>query len=122
MLADAAEGATRSMESPTPSRIEAMVHSLAIQRLQDGQFDQCDLTMRELHRIEDSLVKSLCGMYHGRIAYPKMDTDEPKSPAARQGICPPAKTAQHRRPNRPPNHPIALRRIPDDRFDAGLVL
>ena len=42
--------------------------------LQDGQFDNCDLTMRDLHLIEQSLVKSLCAMYHGRIAYPKTET------------------------------------------------
>ena len=76
MISDAVEGATRAMTDPTPSRIEAIVHSLAMKRLQDGQFDECDLTMRDLHKIEESLVKSLCGMYHGRIAYPKQEEDE----------------------------------------------
>jgi putative nucleotidyltransferase with HDIG domain len=71
MLADAVEGATRAMQEPTPSRIELLVHNLAIKRLQDGQFDSCDLTMRQLHIMEQSLVKSLCAMYHGRITYPK---------------------------------------------------
>ncbi len=73
MIADAVEGATRAMKDPTPSRIENVVHNMAMKRLQDGQFDECDLTMRDLHLIEDSLIKSLCGMYHGRIAYPKQD-------------------------------------------------
>jgi membrane-associated HD superfamily phosphohydrolase len=44
---------------------------MAIKRLQDGQFDQCELTLRELSRIEDSLSKSLTAHHHGRIAYPK---------------------------------------------------
>ena len=61
------------MQEPTPSRIENVVHNMAMSRLQDGQFDMCDLTMRELHLLEESLVKSLCGMYHGRIAYPKQE-------------------------------------------------
>jgi len=74
MLADAAEGAIRSMSEPTPSRIEAVVNEMAMSRLQDGQFDECDLTMRDLKRIELSLTKSLCGMYHGRVAYPKPQT------------------------------------------------
>ena len=39
-------------------------------RLLDGQFDECDVTLAELHRIEQSVVKSLCALYHGRIAYP----------------------------------------------------
>jgi cyclic-di-AMP phosphodiesterase PgpH len=73
MLADAVEGASRAMQEPTPSRIENVVTDMAMIRLQDGQFDECDLTMRELHQIEESLVKSLCGMYHGRIAYPKQE-------------------------------------------------
>ncbi len=73
MLTDAVEGATRAMQEPTPSRIESVVRNMAMKRLQDGQFDDCDLTMRQLKIIEASLVKSLCGMYHGRISYPKND-------------------------------------------------
>ena len=79
MLADAVEGATRAMQEPTPSRIENVVHSMAMKRLMDGQFDNCDLTMRELHLIERSLIKSLCGMYHSRIAYPKLEKAKPDS-------------------------------------------
>ena len=73
MLADAVEGATRAMEEPTPSRVEAVVHNMSMKRLQDGQFNQCDLTMRQLNIIEESLTKSLCAMYHGRITYPKTE-------------------------------------------------
>ena len=70
MLCDAVEGATRAMREPTPSRIEALVHSMAQQRLADGQFDDSSLTLRELHIIEAALTKSLCAVYHGRIQYP----------------------------------------------------
>jgi len=73
MLADAVEGATRAMQEPTPNRIETVVHNMAMKRLLDGQFDECDLTMQELHVIEGSLVKSLCGMYHARIVYPQQE-------------------------------------------------
>lgn len=76
MLADAVEGATRAMQEPTPNRIETVVHNMAMKRLQDGQFDRCDLTMRELHLLVESLVKSLCAMYHGRITYPKHEALE----------------------------------------------
>jgi cyclic-di-AMP phosphodiesterase PgpH len=58
------------MGEPTASRVEALVHDIALKRLLDGQFDECDLTMRDLERIERSLVKTLLGAYHGRIAYP----------------------------------------------------
>jgi len=70
MLADACESACRSMDEPNAARIEQLVHDLAMKRLLDGQFDQSELTMRELELIERSLVKSLLGLYHGRIAYP----------------------------------------------------
>ena len=70
MMADATESACRAMVEPTASRVEALVHELAMRRLLDGQFDECDLTIRDLERIERSLVKTLLGVYHGRIAYP----------------------------------------------------
>jgi hypothetical protein len=70
MMCDAVEGAVRSMTDPTPSRIETVVNEIIQKRLLDGQFDECDLNFRELATIEESLVKSLCGIYHGRIAYP----------------------------------------------------
>ena len=46
MLADAAEGACRTLVEPTPSRIESLVHDLAMKRLLDGQFDECGLTLK----------------------------------------------------------------------------
>jgi putative nucleotidyltransferase with HDIG domain len=96
MLADAVEGATRAMREPTASRIETLVHEIALRRLHDGQFDECDLTMKDLERIERSLVKTLLGVYHGRIAYPSTTgvsgtatTVTPVTPTA----APAAKTA-----------------------------
>jgi hypothetical protein len=71
MLADGAEGAVRSLPEITPTRIEAVVHNMAMKRLQDGQFDECDMTLRELSQIEASLATALSAHYHSRIAYPK---------------------------------------------------
>ena len=79
MLCDGVEGAVRAMSEPTPGRIEAVVSEIVQKRLSDGQFDECDLTFRELAEIEKSLVKSLCGIYHSRISYPK---DEEKKSAS----------------------------------------
>jgi putative nucleotidyltransferase with HDIG domain len=85
MLADAVESAARALMDHTHAKIESMVHTIAIKRLQDGQFDECDLTLRELSQIEISLSKSLAAHHHGRIAYPKADvkpkTDENGQPA-----------------------------------------
>ena len=71
MLADTSEGAVRSLPEVTATRIEAVVHNMAMKRLQDGQFDECDLTLKELSQIEAALSKALAGHYHSRIAYPK---------------------------------------------------
>ena len=82
MLADAVEGAVRSLPEITPTKIETVVHNIAMKRLQDGQFDECDLSLRELSQIEASMSKSLAAHYHGRIAYPKAP-DEPTDTEAK---------------------------------------
>jgi membrane-associated HD superfamily phosphohydrolase len=74
MLADVVESASRALSDPTPARIESLVHDLAMKRLLDGQFDECGLTLQELRTIEDSLVKSLTAVYHGRVKYPEHQT------------------------------------------------
>ncbi len=70
MLAYAVESATRSLSDVTLAKVETVVHNIAMKRLEDGQFDECDLTLRELSQIEASMSKSLAAHYHGRIAYP----------------------------------------------------
>jgi hypothetical protein len=76
MLADASEGAVRSLPEITPPKIDGVVHKMAMKRLQDGQFDECDLTLRELSQIEKSISKSLAAHYHGRVAYPDSKSEE----------------------------------------------
>lgn len=71
MLCDGVEGAVRAMAEPTPNRIETVVSELAQKRLMDGQFDECDLTFRELALIERTLISRLCSIYHARVAYPE---------------------------------------------------
>ena len=73
MLADAVESATRTLAEPTPGRIEALVYALANKRLLDGQFDDCDLTLRQLSTIVGSISRSVAAIYHGRVAYPSAD-------------------------------------------------
>jgi hypothetical protein len=74
MIADAVESASRALTEPTPARIASLVHELAMKRLLDGQFDACGLTLEELDLIEQSLVKSLTAVYHGRVKYPDQRT------------------------------------------------
>ena len=71
MLADAVESACRSLVDPGPARIESLVREIAERKLDDGQFDESNLTLRELRMIEDTLIKSLIAFYHGRVRYPE---------------------------------------------------
>jgi putative nucleotidyltransferase with HDIG domain len=83
MLADTVEGAVRSLGDVTPAKIETVVRNMAMKRLQDGQFDECDLSLRELSKIESSISKTLAAHYHGRIAYPQRP-DIPASPSSQR--------------------------------------
>jgi hypothetical protein len=74
MLADAAESACRSLVDPGPARIESLVREIAERKLDDGQFDESNLTLRELRAIEDSMIKSLIANYHSRVKYPEQKT------------------------------------------------
>lgn len=86
MLSDAVESATRAMAEPNPARIESLVRQLSRKRLTDGQFDECDLTFRELRIIEDTIIKSMCAVYHSRISYPTSATTEtPQRDVTQQG-------------------------------------
>ncbi len=80
MICDGCESIVRSIDEPTPGRIETAVHNLVMKRLMDGQFSECDLTLRDLSVIEETLVRTLAGVHHGRVAYPKGD-DKPQEPA-----------------------------------------
>jgi len=71
MLADGVEASVRSLSSHEEPTIRAMVRQITDERLDDGQFDECDLTLRDLDRIREAFVSQLLGMYHQRIAYPQ---------------------------------------------------
>jgi putative nucleotidyltransferase with HDIG domain len=79
MLADAAESSVRAMSDPNAARIENQVHTVINRRLMDGQLSECELTLKEVQAIEASLVRSLCGIYHSRIAYPAPEGEEPSA-------------------------------------------
>ena len=74
MLADAVESACRSLVDPAPARIASLVAEIAERKLDDGQFDESGLTLRELRAIEDSMIRSLIANYHGRVKYPDQRT------------------------------------------------
>jgi len=74
MLADVVEAATRSLDNPTPSRIQGLVQKLINQIFSDGQLDDCELTLKDLHNIAKSFNKILYGIHHHRIEYSEGST------------------------------------------------
>ena len=73
----------RPVPEPVVLPIESLVRELSHKRLTDGQFDQSDLTFRELGQIEDTIIKTVCAIYHSRISYPSTrEVDEETQPSA----------------------------------------
>ena len=70
MLADCCESASRTLTDPTAKRIGALVDSLTMKRLLDGQFEECEMTLAEINTVKQAVTKSLTAMYHGRVKYP----------------------------------------------------
>ena len=91
MLADASESASRTLADFSPTRIEQLVRGLGQKRLLDNQFDESNLTLRELSLIEDSIIKSLCAIRHTRIVYP---SERERESPDREHPTPPAAAAQ----------------------------
>ncbi|MDE3101744.1 MAG: HDIG domain-containing protein [Chloroflexota bacterium] len=71
MLADGVEAAVRSLAHKDAETISAMVDRIVEERVNDGQLDECDLTLRDIHRIRDAFCELLLGVYHERIPYPE---------------------------------------------------
>lgn len=69
-IADSVEAAVRSMKEPTTEKISNLVQAIVADKLNDGQFDECDLSMKELRKVERTLCESLNGIFHSRIEYP----------------------------------------------------
>ena len=71
MLADSIEATVKSLEKPTPKRIEDIVAGSIRHKLEDGQFDQCELTMSEIHETGEAIREALIGFIGPRIEYPE---------------------------------------------------
>ncbi len=78
MLADSVEAAVRSLSQPTPGRIDSLVRKIIKERLNDGQLDECDITLRQLDQVGTAFVHILSGIFHKRIEYPEKLPDGEK--------------------------------------------
>lgn len=73
MLADTAEAAVRSMTEYTPDKVEALIRKLIREKLDDGQFDDCNLTLRDMTIIASTFTGVFSGIFHERVKYPNVD-------------------------------------------------
>jgi putative nucleotidyltransferase with HDIG domain len=76
MLADSVEAATRSIEDPTPAKLETQISEIIRARFLDGELDECDLTLKDLIKIRQSFLKTIVGIHHHRIKYPETADEE----------------------------------------------
>ena len=76
MLADSVEAAVASIQKPTEGAIQTMVRKVVNEKFTDEQLDECDITLRDLHLITESLIRTILSKYHQRIEYPEMEEVE----------------------------------------------
>jgi membrane-associated HD superfamily phosphohydrolase len=100
LLADAVEAASRTLLQPTPAHLQGLVQKIINSIFTDGQLNECELTLKDLHRIAKSFNPILAGIHHHRVEYPapaaKNNTGKKKNNGNlnRQ----PAKTGRNRYP------------------------
>ena len=111
MLADVVEAASRTLENPTPARIQGLVQHLINKVFSDGQLDNCELTLKDLHSIAKSFNTILYGIHHHRIEYAessgKENGKEKDGSPDRQSASKPS----HRDQNRSKESSSHLRRL-----------
>jgi membrane-associated HD superfamily phosphohydrolase len=101
MLADSVEAASRSLKSPTKDNIKRVITDIFNAYLQDGQFDDCDFSLRDLRTAAGCFLNILYAIYHPRVEYPGFDFEArraKKRPA-------PKKKADDRNPQPPEKAP-----------------
>ncbi|MBD3107575.1 HD family phosphohydrolase [Bacillus sp. AGMB 02131] len=74
-IADSVEAAVRSMKHPTREKIDSLVKSIIHSRMNEDQFSECDITMKELDTVEKILCETLNGIFHSRIEYPDLKNE-----------------------------------------------
>ncbi|PID00459.1 HD family phosphohydrolase [Sporosarcina sp. P29] len=70
MIADSVEAAVRAMKEPTPGKIATLVNAIVRGKVEDNQFDECDLSLKEIKLVKQAINETLNGIFHNRIEYP----------------------------------------------------
>ncbi len=115
MLADSVEAVSRTLEDPKPGRLRGAIKKIIEDKFTSGQLEECDLTLRDLHKIEESFLKILLGVFHQRIDYPS--PIQPGEPV--EGTRPPSEIVgapgDPRTPSETPKSPINANVLKRDR-------
>jgi len=85
MLGDAVESASRTLATPSPEGIRALIETLVSERVEQGELDECGLTFRDVGRVKQQFARVLTGLYHHRIDYPKPST-RPQTARESEGL------------------------------------
>lgn len=75
MIADGCEAAARSLQDRSRENVKKVVRQIVNERMELGQFDDCEITLKELNIIIHTVVNNLTGIYHSRVEYPKVNLD-----------------------------------------------
>lgn len=75
MIADGCEAAARTIKDRSREKVFEVVRKLVNERMELGQFDECEITIKELNIIIHTVTNNLTGIYHKRIKYPKVNLD-----------------------------------------------
>lgn len=81
MMADSVEAGVRSLSNPVPIEIEKMVNKIVDDKVNDGQLDNCDLTLKDIERVKKAFLKVLGGIFHSRIEYPELKSRDKEGKA-----------------------------------------
>ena len=111
MLADVVEAALRTLDNPTPARLQGRVQKLINKVFSEGQLDECELTLKDLHNIAKSFIKILNGIHHHRIDYPEKQPQGNGRAANGHSDRQPAERASHRREENPEEGGSHLKRL-----------
>ncbi len=76
MLADSIEAAARTLDDPSPQKLEVLIDDLIKKRFEEGELDECPLTLKDLTKIKKAFLGVLVGVYHARVKYPEAERDE----------------------------------------------
>jgi hypothetical protein len=80
MLADAIEATVRTLDDPTPQRLQGIIDEIFKRRLEEGELDDCPLTLRDLTNIKSAFLNVLVGVYHSRVKYPEVPKRRRRKP------------------------------------------